>query len=68
MMWPLFWCLESNCQAKLMQWQWDNYGQKIEIPAPPRTSKAAWQAVQVENSDEIDRLIRKPPRHQKRVA
>lgn len=56
--WPLFWCLKPEDQAKLMQFQWDNHGDKLEIPAPGRTSEAAWQAVMLENSEEIDRLMR----------
>jgi len=45
----------------LLQFQYENYGQKLEIPVPPKTSKAVWQAVQIENREEIDRLIRQPP-------
>lgn len=59
--WPLFWCLESSAQAALMQYQWDNYELKLEIPTPPQTSKGVWMAVQVENSEEIDRLMRQAP-------
>ena len=59
--WPLFWCLEPKAQALLMQYQWDNYELKLAISAPPRTSKGAWFNVQLENSEEIDRLMRQPP-------
>ena len=59
--WPLFWCLESETQAALIQWQWDNYGERLKIPTPPMTSKAVWGVVVEENSEEIDRLIRQAP-------
>ena len=66
--WPLFWCLKPEDQAKLMQYQWDNYGgDKLEIPAPMRTSEAAWQSVMLENSDEIDRLMRQAPNPKRKV-
>lgn len=67
-MWPLFWCLEPECQALLIQFQWDVYGLRLEIPVPPKTSKAVWQAVQSDNEEEIDKLMRQPPKHKKRVA
>lgn len=33
--WPLFWCLKPEAQALLMQYQWDKYGFRLEIPPPP---------------------------------
>lgn len=59
--WPLFWCLESKAQAALIQYQWDNYELKLDIPTPPQTSKGVWLAVQTENLEEIDRIMRQPP-------
>ncbi len=56
--WPLFWCLEPETQARLLQYQWDNYGETLDIPTPPQTAKSVWLAVQMENIEEIDRLMR----------
>jgi len=56
--WPLFWCLKSEDQAKLMQFQWDVYGLKLDIPTPPRASKSVWQTVMLESAEEIDKLMR----------
>ena len=61
--WPLFWCLEPETQAALMQYQWDNYELKLDIPTPHQTSKGVWLNTQLENADEIDRLIRQTRRH-----
>lgn len=63
--WPLFWCLESEAQALLMQFQWDTYGQILEVPSPPQTSQGVWLAVQMENSEEIARLMKQPTRGRK---
>lgn len=59
--WLLFWCLKTSAQAALMQYQWDNYETKLEIPTPPLTSKGVWLNVQIENSEEIDRIMRQAP-------
>ena len=59
--WPLWWCLETKTQAALIQLQWDTYGTKLEIPTPPQASKGAWLNVQMENSEEIDKLMRQAP-------
>jgi len=61
MKWPLFWCLTTETQAKLMQYQWDNYGEILNIPTPAQTSKGVWQSVQLENLEEIDRIMRQAP-------
>ncbi len=65
--WPLFWCLEPKAQAVLMIFQLETYGMKLEIPTPPQTSKGAWLNVQIENSEEIDKLMRQAPKHQRQV-
>jgi len=56
---PLFWALSPETQAALMVYQWDNYGEKLNIPAPPGTSTGT--SVQLENLEEIDQLLRQPP-------
>ena len=57
--WPLFWCLKTETQAKLMQFYYDKYGEILDIP--PQTSKGVWQSVQLENLEEIDRIMRQAP-------
>ena len=64
---PLFWCIDSQTQAQLMQWQFDNYGEVMEVPTPPMTSKGVWLATQTENIEEIDRLMRQAPKSPTRV-
>ena len=70
--WPLFWCLkvdrQAEIQAKLMQYQWDNYGEKLEIPTPPGTSDGVWLTVELENAEEIDRIMRQAPKKQRRIT
>lgn len=59
--WPLFWCLEPKAQAALMLFQFQNYGTKLDIPAPPQTSRGVWLNTQLENADEIERIMRRAP-------
>ncbi len=68
---PLFWNLktdrQSDIQASLMLYQWENYREKLEIPAPPGSSQGVWLTVQLETSEEIDKLMRQRPKSPKRV-
>ena len=66
--WPLFWCLKAEQQAKLMQFYYDKYGEILNIPKPTQTSNGVWQSVQLENLEEIERIMKRPPKHQKRVV
>jgi len=64
---PLFWSLKPETQARLLQWQFDNYGEKLGIPTLPMTSKGVWLAVEMESAEEINHLIRQTRRHFKGV-
>ena len=58
----LFWCLPPASQAALMQYQHDNYGEKLEIfNSPMPLSNAVEYSVQLENLEEIARLMRQAP-------
>ena len=63
--WPLFWCLSVSDQAKLIQWQFDTYGFRLQIPPMP---DFAHIDTEIESPEEIARIIKRPPRHQKRVV
>lgn len=63
--WPLFWCLSAETQAKLMQYQWDNYGLPLEIP---KQASDTHVAPVLESPEEIDRLMRQRPRRPRRVV
>jgi len=63
MKWPLFWCLKPEDQAKLIQYQWAEYGIKLNIPAPPDTSQGDWEIVLSENQEEISKLMRQRPHY-----
>jgi len=62
--WPLFWSLEPAAQAKLIQYQWDNYNENIAIPAPLEIPQEDWP-IEMESLEEIDRLMRQKPRRPK---
>ncbi len=68
----LFWNLkvdnQAAIQAALMLYQYDTYGEKLEVPTPPMVSNAAWQCTQLETLEEIDRLMRRTKRHFKGVG
>ena len=63
-MWPLFWCLEPECQAMLIEFQWGSYGLKLQMPPMPDSKFDT----KVESPEEINRLMRQPPKHSKRVV
>lgn len=65
MMWPLFWCLKPEDQAKLMQFQHDNFGLHLSIPPLQNGTHVApaW-----ESPEKIDRLMRQRPRRPRRVV
>ena len=56
--WPLFWCLESTSQVSLIQWQWDNYGVKIE---PLKQAANVSLDVEEDNLEEIDKFMCQAP-------
>ena len=58
--WPLWQCLPDETIIKLILYQWDNYGLKLELLAD---IYADWESL-----EEIDQLMRQAPRHQRRVA
>ena len=63
--WPLWWCLEPEAQAALMQYEWNEYGYHLQIPPMP---SHGYIDTEIESPEEIGRIIKRPPRHQKRVT
>ena len=59
---PLFWLLKPADQARLMQFYYDNFGERLEIPPYPGVSKAAWIASWDEVEPELERRMKQPPR------
>ena len=57
----LFWTLDSETQAKLMQFQWDLYGTKLNIPKPPDMEQNEWEVIVSEGLDAIDKFMRQAP-------
>ncbi|MBA7587880.1 hypothetical protein ES708_29926 [subsurface metagenome] len=57
---PLFWCLKPEDQAKLMQFEWDNYGLHLSIPPRPGETHVP---TALESPEEIDKLMRQTRRH-----
>ncbi len=56
--WPLWWCLEAEAQALLMQFQWDTHGYRLQIPPEPRSGNID---TEIESPEEIGRIIRRAP-------
>jgi len=56
--WPIWWCLEPAVQAALMQFQFDNYGYRLQIP--PMLDFSG-RDTKPESLEEIDRELRKAP-------
>jgi len=63
--WPIWWCLEPEAQAVLMQYEWEKYGYHLTIPPMQDHSHIN---TKLESSRELERLMRQPPRHQMRVV
>ncbi len=63
--WPLHECISAKALVELAQYQWLNYGTRLDI-----FSGDADYTEQsfVESLSEIDHLMRQAPKHQKRVV
>lgn len=57
--WPLWECLQLESLVKLIQYQWDNYGLKLELLIDIYR--------EMESLEEIDRLMRQKPHYPKGV-
>ena len=57
-----FWILSSEDQAKLMMYQWDNYGTELEIAREkqPETYKTIVIS-ETEDTEEIEKIMRRAP-------
>lgn len=57
--WPLWECLSPGALVLLIQFQWDNYGEKLDL--------LFWRDAyrEVESLEEIDRLMRQKPHYPK---
>ncbi len=64
----LFWLLKPEDQAKLMQYEWDNFGVHLSIPAPRDMPEPEWDAVLAGGLEGIARFMEQAPRSQKRVS
>lgn len=68
---PLFWNFSTDpekqaaCQAKLMQFYFENFGEKLDVPKYPEHIKPA--PVIDEGKSELERMMRQAPKHQKRI-
>ena len=53
--WPLYSCVEPSAVALLIQYQYDNYGQKLDIMTEP---PVVGHSFELEPLEEIEILIR----------
>lgn len=51
--WPLFLCVEPDVTARLIQFQYENYGTKLDIMTEP-----VEHPFELESLEEIDLIIR----------
>ena len=63
--WPLFYCISVEEQALLMQFQWDEYGFRLTIPPAPSHGRID---TEIESPEEIERIMKQPPKHKKRAV
>jgi hypothetical protein len=65
--WPLFYCLEPEVRAALMQHQWDTYHTLLDLPSPPGASQDVTLDAKMESPEEIDKLMRQAPSRSRRT-
>ncbi len=58
---PLFLMLKPEDQVKLITFQWDNYGLKLDLPIQPKQEPFANSLILTETSEEYEREMRKAP-------
>lgn len=56
--WPFWWHLEPAAQALLMQFQWDTYGFRLQIPLELGHGRVD---TEIESPEEIDQIMRQAP-------
>ena len=56
---PLFWMLKPAAQAALMQFYYENFGEKLDIPKYPEHIKPS--PVIDEGKSELEHLMKKKP-------
>ncbi len=54
--WPLIFCVEPAVTARLIMYQWELYGQKLDIMTEP--PPVAEHSFELESLEEIDHLLR----------
>ena len=63
---PIFWLLSAQAQAALMEAHYNDDGTKLNIPLAQGTS-SDWDTSVSESLEDIDKIMREAPRHQRRV-
>ena len=63
--WPLWECLSARSLVELAQYQWRNYGTKLDVIAGAQDYTEQFF---VESLAEIDQLMRQAPKSPKRVT
>lgn len=64
---PLFWLISQQARVKLMQYQWNKYGTRLDIP-PRREPPPPVIPVRPDMTpEELGKFISQPPAHQEKV-
>ena len=64
---PLFWRLSAEDRAKLMMYQWDTYGELLDLPPAPKTDKSEWKFEIKEGTEEFAKLMKETPKRMRRI-
>ena len=57
----LWWLLSTEDMAKLMMYQWDNYGLELEMANQQPPARDPIIITQTEDTEEVDKIMRQPP-------
>jgi len=63
----LFWMLPSETQAKLMIYQWENFGTKLDIPEQPKQAPTNPE-FEPEPDPELVRMMQEKPHSPRNMA
>ena len=62
--WPIYWCIDPGVQIELWEFQRDNYGDNLQAPPLPKD----FVDTEIESIEEISKIMKMPPHHQRKIT
>lgn len=64
---PFFWLISQQAHVELMQYKWQKYGLKLDIPPRPLPPPYAVQPRTDMTEEELGKFMRQPPSRREKV-